>query len=349
MPQRQYTIFMIGAGGIVEAAHLPAYRKAGWEVGGIYDLQADRARLLAEMFSIPAVFETLPALVTAAGAGVVFDVAVPATELPGVIRQLPDGATVLMQKPMGTTIAEAQLIRDLCREKKLLAAVNFQMKFIPAMIAARNLIASGAIGTLHDMEIRMNIYHPWHLWKFLYGIPRMEMLYHSIHYVDMLKSFFGLPQKVYARTLKHPLMKELASTRSVILLDYGDLIKAHINTNHGHDFGLKHQESFVKFEGTAGAIKTTLGLNIDYPNGVPDSFEYVIREEGKDPEWKSVTFPGQWFPDAFIASMAELLCYAEGSSDKLMNHFENAYQTMAIVEAAYQSNETGGTTVAYQQ
>jgi predicted dehydrogenase len=175
----------------------------------------------------------------------------------------------------------------------------------------------------------------------------MEMLYHSIHYMDLLRYFFGNPVKVYARTLKHPKMMQLASTRSVILLEYDDIVKAHINTNHGHEFGLKYQDSFIKFEGTRGAIKTTLGLNINYPFGVPDSFEYCIPESGKEPEWTAIHIPGSWVPDAFIGSMANLMCFAEGTSNTLINNVDSAFQTMQVVEAAYISSNEGGTVVDY--
>lgn len=82
-----------------------------------------------------------------------------------------------------------------------------------------------------------------------------------------------------------------------------------LHKNRKISLPIKHQESFIKWEGTKGAIKTTLGTNINYPNGgVPDSFEYVMLEEDKEPEWKSATFDAAWFPDAFIGSMANVLC-----------------------------------------
>lgn len=347
MPENPLPIMVIGAGGIVHDGHLPAYKEAGWIVLGLFDPDKTKAADLAKKFSISNVFDSIEELVHKSPAKVVFDIAVPASELIKVLEQLPQQAIVLMQKPMGDNIEEATQILKLCKEKKFVAAVNFQMKFIPAVNAARNLISSGVLGELHDIEIRMNIYHPWHLWEFLFSIPRMEMLYHSIHYMDLLKDFFGNPKKVYAKTLKHPKMMQLASTRSIIFFEYNDIIKAHINTNHGHEFGLKHQDSFIKFECTKGAIKTTLGMNINYPEGVDDTFEYVVLQENKQPEWQSVKLDGSWFPDAFIWSMADLMCYTEGSSNVLVNSVDNAYQTMQIVEAAYQSSETGGTLVNY--
>jgi predicted dehydrogenase len=348
MPIAPWPIAIIGAGGIIRDGHLPAYHKAGWNIFGIYDPERAKADFLAHEFEIKNVFESLGQMITVAPKEIVYDVAVPASVLPEVLSQLPDNATVLMQKPMGENIEEAVIIRNICKAKNFVAAINFQMRFIPAVSVAKKMIQAGVIGELHDMEIRMNIYHPWHLWKFLYGLPRMEMLYHSIHYMDLLRYFFGDPVKVYAKTLKHPKMMQLASTRSIIILEYDDIIKAHINTNHGHEFGLKYQESFIKFEGTKGAIKTTLGMNINYPEGVPDTFEYVILEADKPPKWETVSFHGaSWFPDAFMGSMANLMCYREGSSANLVNSIESGFKTMQLVEAAYESSGNGGILVDY--
>jgi len=345
MPVHPKAIAIIGAGGIVHDAHLPAYRKAGWEVVGICDPVMAKAEKLAGQFGIRNIYDSVARMILNIPGDAIFDIAVPASKLNEVLQQLPGGAAVMMQKPMGENIQEAEDIMQVCRDKKFIAAVNFQMRFIPAVQLAKAIIDKGIIGDLHDMEIRMNIYHPWHLWKFLFGLPRMEMLYHSIHYMDMMRYFFGEPRKVYAKTLKHPKMMELASTRSVILLEYDDIIRAFINTNHGHEFGLKYQDSFIKFEGTKGAIRTTLGMNLDYPSGVPDTFEYVLLENGIAPEWKSVKLEGTWFPDAFLGSMANLMCFVEGSAYTLVNHIDSAYRTMQLVEAAYASSDSGGTNV----
>jgi len=347
MPKKVFPVAIIGAGGIVHDAHLPAYRKAGWEVFGIFDPNTEKANSLAAKFSIQHVFASLPEMIAAAPANVIYDIAVPAPALQQVLEALPQNAIVLMQKPMGENIQQADEIMKVCRSRNFTAAMNFQMRFIPAVIAAKNMIAAGHLGDLHDMEIRMNIYHPWHLWEFLFSIPRMEMLYHSIHYMDLLRYFFGDPRKVYAKTLKHPKMMQLASTRSIIILEYDDIIKAHINTNHGHEFGLKYQDSFIKWEGTKGAIKTTLGLNINYPHGGEDTFEYSLLSADEEPKWVSEKLDASWFPDAFIGSMANLMCFAEGSSPVLINSVESAYKTMQLVEAAYQSSDGGGTKVDY--
>src|ERR1017187_7171064 len=48
-----HPIIVIGAGGIVRDAHLPAYSKAGFRLAGIYDLEVQKAKTLADQYGIP--------------------------------------------------------------------------------------------------------------------------------------------------------------------------------------------------------------------------------------------------------------------------------------------------------
>ncbi len=147
MPVKPWPIAIIGAGGIVHDAHLPAYRKAGWAVAGICDPAMAKAEALAAEFGIPAVFSDLETMVAAMPADVVYDIAVPASVLPGVLAGLPEKAVVMMQKPMGEHIAGAEEIVGICRRKGFTAAVNFQMRFIPAVQLAKKVVESGLIGS----------------------------------------------------------------------------------------------------------------------------------------------------------------------------------------------------------
>ena len=338
LPKTQRPIVIIGAGGIVDDAHLPAYKKAGFEVRAIYDLDINKAKKLAIKYKIPVVCKELDELVEIAGMGeCVFDMALPAASILSVLPLLPDHSGVLIQKPMGEDIGQAKAILDLCRKKKLVAGINFQLRHAPYIIAAKEIIDQGLIGELHDIDVRINVLTPWHLWDFLYKLPRMEILYNSIHYIDMIRYFFGNPKRVLAKTTKHPNMPELANTRSSIIMDYGDLIRANINTNHGHNFGLKHQESYFKFEGTKGAIKIVVGLNLNYPEGLPDKFEFISLEG--DNGWQNLKMEGSWFPDAFIGPMAGLMCKMENIKYEFINSVEDAIHTMDVVEKCYQSSD----------
>jgi shikimate 5-dehydrogenase len=59
MPEQPHPIVIIGAGGIVNDAHLPAYHKAGFRVAGIFDRDQARAQSTASAFEISKVYNTL--------------------------------------------------------------------------------------------------------------------------------------------------------------------------------------------------------------------------------------------------------------------------------------------------
>ena len=342
LPSEKRPIYIIGAGGIVNTAHLPAYQIAGFNVQGIFDIATDKAKTTAENFFIPKVFTELKEMIVHSPANAVFDVAVPGSQTIPVLEQLPDGATVLLQKPMGENYDEAKQILQLVQQKGMLAAINFQLRYAPYILAAKKFIDNGSLGELNDIEVNVNVYTPWHLWDFLASSQRAEILYHSVHYVDLIRNLLGNPKSVYAKTTRHPSMQQLASVRSNIIMDYGEMIAANILTNHCHNYGTPKQQSYIKIEGSKGAIKINFGALIDYPRGAADSFEYVLLENGIEPEWQQMHIEGSWFPHAFIGSMAQLMLAAEKTIQKPDNSVEDCIHTMACVEAAYLSSERGG-------
>jgi predicted dehydrogenase len=346
LPRTPRPIVILGAGGIVRDAHLPAYRKAGFHVAAICDVNEERARSLADEYDIPRWFGTVDEAVAAAPPDAVFDIALVPDQFTAALTALPDGAPVLIQKPLGNSLAEARALVDLCHRKNLIAAVNTQLRFAPQVAGARALIASGAIGELFDLEIRISVNTPWEMFPFVFGMERLEFTMHSVHYMDLVRSFLGNPTGVSAITVGHPL-KELASTRSVIVFRYRDRpLRVVISTNHDHDYGSRFEESFIKWEGTKGAVRAQLGLLLDYPTGGPDALDYVLRDE-PDAGWRPIPFDGSWFPDAFIGSMSALQRFVEGSVADLPTRVDDVFDTMAVVEAAYESDAREGVAPDY--
>ena len=342
MPIKHLPIYIIGAGGIINTAHLPAYKIAGFDVQGIYDIDFTKAETTAKNFNIPNVFKKLDEMVHYDAGKRIFDIAVPGSQTISILNQLPDGASVLLQKPMGESFEQAREILQLVRKKKMNAGVNFQLRYAPYILAAKELINKNLIGELNDIEVNVNVYTPWALWDFLVKSSRVEIMYHSIHYIDLIRNLLGNPLSMYAKTTKHTSMPELASVRSNIIMDYGDLTRANILTNHCHNYGIPKQQSYIKIEGSKGAIIINFGALINYPRGAADSFEYVLLNENEETEWKSMNIEGSWFPHAFIGSMAQVMLAAEGTIDRPDNSVEDCIHTMACVEAAYQSSEKGG-------
>jgi len=64
----------------------------------------------------------------------------------------------------------------------------------------------------------------WSLWKLLENLPRVEILLHSIHYFDFIRSVLVNPIGVKAKILGFP-GKKTSNTRTVKILDYGKNIR----------------------------------------------------------------------------------------------------------------------------
>lgn len=340
-PSAPQPIVIIGAGGIVNDSHMPAYRARAFEVAGVFDTDTSHARETAARWEIPRVFGSLAA--AAASPGAVFDLAIPPDFVFETLRALPDDAMVLIQKPLGVDLADAARIARLCAEKRLTAAVNFQLRFSPMMLALRDAAARGLLGRLVECEVHVNCHMPWDLWPFLKTQKRMEILLHSIHYLDTIRMLLGEPRSVMARTVKHPDCPDLASTRSSIILDYGEDVRCCLSVNHHHRWGPRFAASHLRVEGTRGAAVAKLGVNLDYPRGQPD--ELWIAVESRD--WAQVPLRGNWFPHAFEGPMSNLQRFASGEDRVLLTAVEDSLRTMALVEACYMSDHSGGTPVPH--
>ena len=89
-----------------------------------------------------------------------------------------------------------------------------------------------------------------------------------------------------------------------------------------------------------------LGLLLDYPRGEPDALEHcTLEEDGRAGEWQAVPLEGNWFPHAFVGPMAALMRFANGETTELPTRVDDAFHTMAVVEAAYESSARGATPI----
>lgn len=336
LPAKPSPIVTFGAGSIVGDAHYPAYRKAGFPIAGLYDPDTEKAKALAHKWHVAAYASAEEAV---AVPDAVFDLATPPSAHAAVLKTLPDGAAVLIQKPMGNDLAEATAILKICREKNLKAAVNFQLRFAPMMLALKDAIAKGLLGEVVDFEAHLVLDTPWSLWAFLKDLPRIEIAMHSIHYLDLIRQVLGDPRGVHAKTIGHP-NHAMAQTRTAAILDYGDRVRCVLSINHDHPFGCRHQACDFRVTGAEGAAYLQLGVNLNYPEGEPDILE--IHPKGGD-GWVTVPLRGSWFPDAFIGRMANLQRFAGGEDAELVSSVEDAWNTMALVEAAYASSAAPAT------
>jgi predicted dehydrogenase len=330
LPKTSLPVVIFGAGSIVTDAHLPAYARLGFTVAGIYDPDQAKAEAVAAKAGTRAFASVEEAV--AQGLGAVYDLATPPAAHPGLLEALPDGAVAIMQKPMGSDLAEADRILRICRQKGLKAAVNFQLRFAPALLALKDAIDRGLLGQVVDIDGLLAVDTPWHLWAFLADLPRVEILLHSIHYLDTIRELLGNPAGIHARTIGHP-SSTVSNTRSAMILDYGPQVRCALSINHNHSFGRKFQACEFRICGTKGAAYVKLGVNLDYPKGEPDEL-WLNTGAG----WEQVPLTGNWFIEAFLGRFTQVMRFAVGEDPNLQGSAEDAWHTMALVEAAYESS-----------
>ena len=102
LPKNKKPVVIIGAGGIVSDAHLPAYKKANFTVRGIYDPDTEKAKKCADSFSIEKIYSSEEEALSEKD--VVFDIAVPPQVLLSVVEKIPANSVCQLQKPMGNSM-----------------------------------------------------------------------------------------------------------------------------------------------------------------------------------------------------------------------------------------------------
>jgi predicted dehydrogenase len=326
-----YGIGSVGCGGIVQYAHMPAYRKAGFNTVAVYDINRDTAEKVAAEFGIPKVYGSLDELLADPEVEIV-DIAVPPWEqLKIVERVAAAGKHMLCQKPLADTFANALRVVQLAEQAGVKQAVNQQMRWDAGIAASRDLIRRGLIGQPTDAQIQVSVETPWHMWPWLASAPQLEVMFHSIHYLDALRSLFGDPQWVTSRHARYagqgPVRGE---TKTVTVMDYDDGLQILVAVNHYNIHG--EPSAIFRFLGTEGAIEGTIGLMYDYPTGRPDTLVY--HRKGQEPV--PVELDEMWIPDAFVGPMASLMEAIETGGVPFSDSRDNL-NTLRIVHAAYRS------------
>ena len=68
------------------------------------------------------------------------------------------------------------------------------------MLAARAMIERGWIGEVTTISFEVNIDTDFASWGWLGEAPKLEIYFHSIHYIDTIRAFLGEPD----RRVRHP-------------------------------------------------------------------------------------------------------------------------------------------------
>jgi predicted dehydrogenase len=330
-----YGIGFVGTGGIVQYAHIPAYRKAGFNIVACYDQNYEAAQKIAREFDIPNVYANLDDLLADPAVEIV-DIAVPPWAQLAIVEKVAAAKKhMLCQKPLSQYYEDAVKTVELAKQAGVKQAINQQMRWDAGIRASKHLIEQGVIGQPTDAQLHISVLTPWHMWPWLAAVPKLELNFHSIHYIDAMRYLFGDPAWVTSRHTRYPLQGEVkGETKTVTIFDYNDGLQVLIAVNHYNEYAEDY--ATFRFIGTEGAIEGTIGTMYDYPRGRPDTLDIRGKRLGKGVRY-TPKLDEMWIPDAFVGTMASLMEAIERDCPPRDNSTEDNLGTIRVIQAGYKS------------
>jgi predicted dehydrogenase len=336
--RRDWRIGCVGSGFIMRDCHLVAYRQAGFNPLAIASRNATTAAEVARYHQIPTVHATVDELLADSRIDVL-DVAVPPDSQPPIIRravELGRGRLrgILAQKPLAMNVPEAKELVQLCEAAGIVLGVNQNMRFDQSVRAAKELLTRGDLGTPVFASIDMRAIPHWMPWA--EGLPSLSTFVMSIHHLDTFRYWLGTPDRVLASTRPDPRTKFAHRDGiNLYILEYDSGMRAaawdDVWTGPAREGSASDLGIQWRIEGTDGVAIGTIGWP-KYPAREPSTLRYSSTQQPNtwiEPRWSEV-----WFPDAFVGTMAQVLCAIEDGTEATMSGRDNV-ETIALCEAVF--------------
>jgi UDP-N-acetylglucosamine 3-dehydrogenase len=231
--ERPVRVAVIGAGLIAQRAHLPAYAAADEvEIAAIVSGHRETAEAAARQFGSPRVLDSWQAAVADPEIDAV-DICTPNSLHAAIaIAAAKAGKHVLVEKPMATSLAEADAMVATAREAGVVLAVAHNLRFVPIYSAMQRLLADGAIGRIFSARGVFMHAGPDEFWGATSDWFWREgeagggsLLDMGIHMIDLLRWMVGRPvQEVSAMTARL-LKPTFADDNAMVLMRFeGDIL-----------------------------------------------------------------------------------------------------------------------------
>ena len=315
--------------------HLSAYRQAGFNSVAIASRHPDRARSVAQLHQIPRCYATYAEML-ADHSVEILDIAVPPDVQPEIIREAVRHSdhirAILAQKPLAMSYREAKESVDLCAKVGITLAVNQNMRYDQSIRALKDILQRGWLGEPVLASIDMRAIPHWMPWS--QGLRSLSTFIMSIHHLDTFRYWFGTPDRVLASTRPDPRTRfPHRDGINLYILEYSNGCRATSWDDVWTGPAREGSESDVgihwRVEGTDGLARGTIGWP-SYPARTPSTIDFTTKHQPGywfQPRWKEV-----WFPDAFIGTMAQLLCAVEEGAEPEISGRDNL-ATIALCEA----------------
>lgn len=190
--------------GIISFAHMHAMSYARWlveseevECIGVFDEDKERRARMASHFRIPA-FETAESFFSEKPDGVVI-CSENVNHLKWTEMAASHGSSILCEKPLATTLSDAQQMVDICAKSGVRLQTAFPCRFHTASSRMYQMLREGRIGRLLGIKATNHGMMPggWFIDRRLSGGG--AVIDHTVHVVDLIRWMTGVEvSEVYA-------------------------------------------------------------------------------------------------------------------------------------------------------
>jgi len=331
-PDYRPGIGIVGCGGIVKEAHLPAYTAYGLDVVGVYDPAPEATEGIRERFPIVRrVFGSVDELLALPEVEVVDIATHPAVRLELIGRALDAGKHVLAQKPLALDVRAARAVVEQAERRGLKLAVNQNGRWAPPWRVATLLVQQGAIGDvaavthLHDHDFA------WIVGTVFDEIPHFAIYDFSVHWIDITRCWLDGKTVSAVRALDYRTPSQPPESKgrwgAWVAVEYADGSSALIRSigsaateRPGNPFWI---------HGSEGTIRGSVRRGTDF----------VELDRGG--LFTRYGLKGEWFPDGFAGTMSELLS-AVAENREPFNSARHNLLSLAMTLAACRSADEGG-------
>jgi predicted dehydrogenase len=340
-----------GLGWATHAFHLPGARRVpGVEIVGGCDPSLEQRERFANATGAPA-FAGLDELLERTSPELVVVATPPDSHAELCLRALDAGAHVFCEKPFVSTLAEADAVLDAASRAGRRVAVNHQYREMPIFKALKERIGSDEAGRLVFCQMwqLMNV-APWDEpveWRA--AMPNRTLFEGGVHLVDLLLHLYGeQPAGVYAQRSSGLDSSREADAIQLVTLDFPSRRLAQITIDRVCPAGIRYLEVRADCEraslrashggralvqlGKKRAQRT--GLRVELGAGGLAWMERGLRHTTLARDPRDVG------PEATRRLFASVVAAVEEDREPPSSARE-ARATLAVVEAAYRSGDTG--------
>ena len=360
--------------GFIGPAHVEAVRRLGHRVVGVLGSSPDKGRAAAAALGIPAAYPTFADLLADPAAEVVHLATPNRLHFDHAKAALAAGKHVVCEKPLAMTSGEtAELVRLAAARPDLVAAVNYNVRFYPLCLDARDRVRSGQLGDL--FHVTGSYLQDWLLyptdfnWRVLAedGGDLRAVADIGTHWLDLVTFITGLEVEAVCADLQtvHPQRQRPAGGTETFTGSAGGTragVPVPVTTDDAGSILLRFRggtrgcvtvskvtagrKNLIRFD-LAGS-KSALAWNSEEPNTLHVGYrgrpnEALTRDPGLlgDPARPFADYPGghaEGFPDTLKQLCKAVYAAVDGRPTDLYPTFADGHREVLLCEAILKSH-----------